>query len=144
MSGMDMNIVKMAVTWTFVMFTILAQNVRDGFAFNTIWMAFAIPMFLRFVLSGEINKFLNVEWSFLIMVCLFTGALTFAFSLVNPDLADGLKNFGKNKKNTGKIIALYCGMFLFVLLFSGYISSDPFVKESVEVVYNNSNTSLIE
>ena len=99
---MDMNIVKMAVTWTFVMFTILAQNVRDGFAFNTIWMAFAIPMFLRFVLSGEINKFLNVEWSFLIMVCLFTGALTFAFSLVNPDLADGLKNFGKNKKNTAK------------------------------------------
>jgi hypothetical protein len=144
MAGMDMNIVKMAVTWTFVMFTILAQNVRDGFAFNTIWMAFAIPMFLRFVLSGEINKFLNVEWSFLFMVCLFTGALTFAFSLVNPDLADGLKNFGKNKKNTGKIISLYCGMFLFCLLLAGYISSDPFVKEAVEVVYNNTSSPLIE
>ena len=144
MAGMDMNIVKMAVTWTFVMFTILAQNVRDGFAFNTIWMAFAIPMFLRFVLSGEINKFLNVEWSFLIMVCLFTGALTFAFSLVNPDLADGLKNFGKNKKNTAKVIGLFSGMFMFCLLMAGYVSSDPFVKETVEVVYNNSNTSLIQ
>ena len=143
MAGMDMNIVKMAFTWTFVMFSILAQNITDGFAFNTIWMAFAIPMFLRFVLSGEINKYLNVEWSFLFMVCLFAGALTFAFSLVNPDLADGLKNFGQNKTNTAKVIGLYCGMFLFVLLLAGYISSDPFVKESVEVVYNN-NSSLLQ
>jgi hypothetical protein len=78
------------------------------------------------------------------MVCLFTGALTFAFSLVNPDLADGLKNFGKNKKNTAKVIGLFSGMFMFCLLMAGYVSSDPFVKETVEVVYNNSNTSLIQ
>jgi hypothetical protein len=71
------------------------------------------------------------------MVCLFTGALTFAFSLVNPDLTDGLKNFGKNSKNTSKVLALFSGMFLFCLLLAGYISSDPFVKEAVEVVYNN-------
>ena len=134
---MDMNIVMMAFTWTFMVVAMLAQNLSHGYAFNTIWMAFAIPMILRFILTSTLNQFLNVEWSFLFLVCLFTGVLTFAFSLVNPDLTDGLKNFGKNSKNTAKVLALFSGMFLFSLLLAGYISSDPFVKEAVEVVYNN-------
>jgi predicted PurR-regulated permease PerM len=137
MAGMDMNIVMMAFTWTFMVVAMLAQNLSHGYTFNTIWMAFAIPMILRFILTSTLNQFLNVEWSFLFMVCLFTGVLTFAFSLVNPDLTDGLKNFGKNSKNTTKVLALFSGMFLFCLLLAGYISSDPFVKEAVEVVYNN-------
>lgn len=142
MAGMDMNIVKMALTWSLVMLAFLAQNVAGGYAFNTIWITFVIPMMLRGLLTSGINMFLNVEWSFLFLVCLFTGALTFTFSLVNPDLADGLKNFGDNKKNTGKVVGLYCGMFLFVLLLAGYISSDPFTKETVEVVYNNTSSLL--
>lgn len=142
----DIEIIKMAFTWVAFYLALLFQNLGDGYAYKSIWLFGLIPLILRFM-NG--SGYLHVKWMFLLAVIIMAGMLTFAFSLTNPDLKMGLKDYGKEKKSSVKFTALFMGFFLFSLLFLGNFWRDgPFADTRVVTANNmmggNNNISLNE
>lgn len=125
----------MALTWTLVYLTILAQHFADGYVYNSVWMAGAVPLLLR-LLIGQNPSYLNVTWSFLFGVVILTGGLFGSFMNVTPELSKGVKEFGRDKKNTIKASMLFLGFFFFSLLLLGTMTN-PF-----GTVSNNSNSYI--
>jgi hypothetical protein len=136
---LDIEIIKMAFTWTLVSLAIQGQHFFDGYTYNTIWLTAVTPFILWFM-NG--SSYLNVQFWFIFVAAIFTGALTFMFSLVRPQLAGGLREYGKDKKNTGRIIGLHSGMFLFVLLVLGHLSVNPFAPARVVQYINNAGNNV--
>jgi len=132
---LDIEIIKMAFTWVFMYMSILAQNFSDGYGFNSFWMFAVIPFLLRFMNGSGL---LHVKWAFLLAIVVLSGALAFAFSLTNPQLQNGLKEYGRNKRNTVRFTFLYMGFLLFSLLFLGYFWRDgPFADPRVVMNVEN-------
>src|SRR6056300_1272298 len=133
----EFGVFRMALTWTLVYLTILAQHFADGYAYNTLWMAGAVPLLLRLLVGHNPNYFV-VNWSFLIAVILLAGGLFGAFMNVTPQLSRGVKEIGRDKKNTIKASMLFLGLFFFSLLMIGMLTN-PFSQGNVSNNYNLMN-----
>ena len=117
---MDLTIPKMAFTWAMVIFLILAQHMADGLIFNVTYLTVILPMVLRAIIINF--PALAIDWSFLVYSTIMTAGLLLSFTRINESLKNGIKEYGRNKKDTTKVTFLYIGLFAFSLLSLGYFT----------------------
>ena len=117
---MDLTIPKMAFTWAMVIFLILAQHMADGLIFNVTYLTVILPMVLRAIIINF--PALAIDWSFLVYSTIMTAGLLLSFTRINESLKNGIKDYGRNKKDTTKVTFLYIGLFAFSLLSLGYFT----------------------